>query len=357
MWEPALVRDAEAAAKGLQLQKKPRPVDRSQQQRVHNATVTAACAAGLTGDVFIGFADGEVVHLNPQAGTSRLQIVQQGSILGLSVNDRADLLVVVDNAIKNTSQLRSYNLKTKRWMGGHLLREDAPHQLTPVSADHTPTVGYWNGQSLEYLRGPDLLSESGSLQTFEDFRMALLLPITDPGSSQALGSTVVFDDCHVSFAATESSMLAGCAFPPPSNVDASSITRLPWQLGQPQIATLPLSWLPPQGRFLEIAGVTASGALGWAIIRLWSAANAIKATQQTVSDQPFLCATLITPNLVAGVQHKGVSWFRMDEYKHTLIAEDRTSLHDAVACFASIPTRELIIICREGDVVFLPFPE
>jgi len=168
---------------------------------------------------------------------------------------------------------------------------------------------------------------------------------------------VMFESDHVSLSVTARTVLtSGASDPAPfSTVDRMRV-RMPWRLGRPAIETLPLSTLPLRNRFLEVCGVTDAGALGWALLRLFSPDNCVVARQQVGGRSPYLCAAVFMPGVVAGVQAGGVSWFRMDEHRATPVGQARADLRDAVACFACTPAEELIVVCRDGGVARFSLP-
>src|SRR5262249_40990835 len=64
-WEPALVRDAEVALRGAE--KQPALAETAfRRQRTHTGELTCACGARTTGELFLGFADGVILHLCPR---------------------------------------------------------------------------------------------------------------------------------------------------------------------------------------------------------------------------------------------------------------------------------------------------
>src|SRR5262249_20010873 len=86
--------------------------------------------------------------------------------------------------------------------------------------------------------------------------------------------------------------------------------NLPWRLSSPDgVSMPPLAWSRPEGKSLEIAGVSDSGAMGWALLNLFAQEPAVLASQQVGADPPFLAATLLPSSIVAGVLPQGISCY------------------------------------------------
>src|SRR5690606_8824078 len=76
-WEAGLVRDAEVAMRQA-VQRPTRRTELSQRVRTHTGRLTAVCAARRTGDLFLGFADGEVIRFDPRRGCARVCRMHRG---------------------------------------------------------------------------------------------------------------------------------------------------------------------------------------------------------------------------------------------------------------------------------------
>jgi tetratricopeptide (TPR) repeat protein len=345
-WEPALVHDAEVALRGAARE---RPTRAGQPQRIptHAGRLTAVCAARLTGQVFLGFEDGAVVRFDPRQGSARLNMGPLGRIDTLAVDDEARLLVAVSHE-KGPYLLASHCAETSRALVRPFGEAEmlGPPGLTPVAASNGRyAVGLWDGQSLHYLTGVDLVPEA-RLAAPVDLRMALMLSV--PTSERPRLLSLLFEPDFVSFQ-------VGVV---PGPGEERMRLRMPWGVGEAlAVEALPLSWLPLRGRYLEIAGVTDSGALGWALLRLFGSDAEVLGNHQTSSELLYRAVALVRPGVVAGVQARGVMRFFADEIRLQARPMIRADLSDAVACFYSAPTSELLVIADQGDVVRVPLAE
>jgi hypothetical protein len=349
-WEPALVRDAQVALRAARAQAGPSRASQVRRVRTHVGRLTAVCAARLTGQVFLGFEDGAVVRFDPRQGSTRLHAGQTGRIDALSVDDEGRLLVVGSRVGALEQRLTGVRLEDGR-VGPERLAGPGmvgPARLTPVAASNgRHAVGVWDGEVLSYLTGLDLVPEDELPATVE-LQMALLLSVATAERPRIF--SLLFEPDSVSLQVTPGG--------PSSASEERMRLQLPWRLhGVENLEVLPLSWLPLRGRYLEIAGVTASGALGWAILRLFGSDAAVLGNQQTASEPAFKAVALVRPGVMAGVQAGGVVRYVVDEQRLQARPVIRADLADAVACFCNPAANELLVVADQGDVVRLPFPE
>jgi tetratricopeptide (TPR) repeat protein len=343
-WEPGLVRDAEVALRGA-ARDRPAGSGACRRLRAHAGRVTAVCAARLPGQMFLGFEDGTVVRFDPRQGSSRYDFT--GRIDAVSTDDEGRLLVVVSHEMNSDRYLlQTYRFvdqrRTRAWVAAEEVL--APPRLTPVAGTRCfSLVGLWDGQALRFLTGTDLVPEA-RVPGPAELRMALLLP-GQSGERLRL-CALLFEPDGVALVVV--------------GREGLTHTRLglPWCLGEPAGAeALPLSWLPPRGRYLEVAGLTHTGAVGWAVLRLFGDDAAVLSSQQTASEPPFRAVALLRPGLVAGVQARGVQRFFVDEQRLQPRPLLRADLANAVACCYSPATGELLVATEEGDVVRVPLAE
>jgi tetratricopeptide (TPR) repeat protein len=349
-WGPTLVRDAEVALRHAARGASPARASQARRVRTHNARLTAVCAARQTGQLFLGFEDGAIVRFDLRQGSSRVDVGQTGRIDALSADDEGRLLVAVSRT--GTSDYRVSSCRLEDGGKGYGLLSGttviAPPFLTPVAASNGRyAVGMWTGESLKYMTGADLMAEA-SLPAPVELRMALLLSV--PSTDRPRLFSLFFEPDSVSFVVTPNPV-------GPAASEERMRLRLPWGLCETDGALgLPLSWLPLRGRYLEMAGVTATGALGWTILRLFGNDAAVLGKQQTASEPPCRAVTLVRPGVVVGVQAHGVVRYLVDELRLQARPPLAADLADAVACFSSAPTSELLVVGEGGDVVRVPFP-
>jgi hypothetical protein len=59
---------------------------------------------------------------------------------------------------------------------------------------------------------------------------------------------------------------------------------------------------------------------------------------------------------LAGVHAAGIHWYRRSSHQFVLKGRTGLDLRDAVACFASPLTNELLIVCQHGDPIRVSIP-
>jgi hypothetical protein len=220
--------------------------------------------------------------------------------------------------------------------------------LTPIcSAGGRLVVGLWDGHWLEYLGVPDFAPDLAQRMP-GDFAAALVLDDGTPRAPRA--STAVFETGSVSFILDEQRALpveSGASDP-----DSWVTVALPCAMRPPAAPGLPwLSWRYFPRRLLEFIYVNTEERLCWAQMKLFEKDARLLDSSRTREDIRFVAGAFLANALLAGVHRAGVEWYRRAGCKFVPAASTRLDLHDAVACFASPLTRELLVVCREGDPI------
>lgn len=343
-WEPSLVRDAEAALRGLPPAESTRRAAR--RQKTHHAEVTAAAAARETGDLFLGFADGALVELRPRSGEMMVGRTSPAAVAALGCDAAGGLVVLVREEEDGAFSLSSY--RPDRGVVASFPLGPRRGQLTPSPSNVAHcggerVVALWDGESLEYRAG-DRLSPAGGGKAPPEVLTAVLLNQQNPITTRA---------SIVAFGVDGFAPMSWRSLP-----DRAALTPLPWVAATPGLPGLPwLAWLQVQRTLLEVVVVTREGQLGWAALQVFTRDAGVQEAARSQQQARYLAATILPTGLVAGLHRGGVSWFRPGRDRLRLVAETDAGLHDAVACFGSPETGELLVVCRRGDLVRVPLPE
>jgi hypothetical protein len=220
-------------------------------------------------------------------------------------------------------------------------QRQTPQLSNVAEAGGEPFLAFWDGETLEYRCGRTLIpihsvSEVTGVQA--------LVALNQQKPLKAGGWVVVFGD-----------RIYCCL---ESEGFTSRPAVLPWTEIVPGLTGIP--WLARQRSaeetLLEVVAVTGDGRLCWASLRLF---NDCRVEASCRADVPprFLTGTILASGLVAGVHRGGVSWYRTGRERLRLVAQTQGEFGDAVACFGIPATNELLVVCREGDVVRVPVPE
>jgi hypothetical protein len=341
VWPAELVRDAAFALRA-------RPREASSKHEVsrvvtHRGKVTAACAAGETGDLFLGFEDATLVHFNPRSGAVALRRTG-GAIGALAVDAGARALVFVQLG-RAGEELVSYQALGAGYVQHtwrRMTQGAALARLTPIARGRDGlSVGLWDGEELTELGVPDLLPV-GRVKSGPSFQAALLPD--GLGAAKSPAELVIFEEGRVLLGREEEPGLASLGLYPFS---PAAVTRG----GQPL-----LSWLAPTGTQFEVAFTEAGGVLHWLSLRFFTTDPGVLAHHRMHGGTHYLCTTLLRPGRLAGVHAGGVAWLSGGERGFLFHARTEVELDDAVACFASPPTNELLVVTARGDVVRVPAP-
>ena len=357
-WGPALVRDADVALAGL-----PRAPQGQGRDvvlvKTHSGVVTAACAAQETGEVFLGFEDGVLAHFNPRHGAVTTWQPNRGEVVALAVDRGARVLVVVRQQGAHGFEVASFQALGasytlhNRWA----LEAAVAPRLTPLAC-LTPLafgnagcmMGVWDGRDLMFVSVPDLVT----VDRMKSPTAAAALILDGWRQDNLAASTVVFKDDPLSYS---------LEMPAISSANRGEAEERPC-LPLPSFAATPLrqggsplfSWLLLRRTHLELAYPDPAGVLHWLCLRVLTDNPAVVCHHQTGASYRYRCAALLQPGRAAGVHRDGVSWLSCGERGFLFRAETQAGLADAVACFASPLTKELLVVSAGGDILRAPAP-
>jgi tetratricopeptide (TPR) repeat protein len=350
-WPAALVRDADAALRGP-----PRP-RKAAVTRIPTrpGRVSAVAAAAETGVLYLGFASGDVVCFDLRTGAQVVLPHGPGAVTALATDSSGRRVLVVRARDEEMGHLSGHTVQAGAVQPGAwrplLLEGEA--RLTPIHDDGEGLVGLWNGATLRLLSGPDFLPivDVSALLEFDlsDFRAGFLLP--SPGRCRlalvAGGRLALF---AVKF-------VRETGFGQPVCVPCGDV-EMPWRPGMPAGCSLeapPLSWGLTGPRVLELAGASPEGLLFWSAAHLSTAGQVGDCESAFSGDDHYRAAALLGPGAVAGVTRSAVHWLRGGA-RLRVRGTSSAELGDAVACFASPTTAELLVVGATGDVVRVPLP-
>jgi hypothetical protein len=312
------------------------------------------CAAPQTGDLYLGFAGGAVVCFQARTGRVTQFPSYPWPVVALATDATGQEVVILRGTGGEAAHLRGYRDWDSQPVAGgwRTVAVEGTPQLTPVATHEGESVlGLWDGARLSLLGGPELTPQGRVEPDFPaaEFTGALVLAA---GAALDRLSTVLFDGGGVWFA--DHTGLAG----QPAGHHPLVRVDLGWAPGRdPDGVTVPLSWAVPRLPRLEVAGLGRDGDLCWSALDLFG--PPVQGAERRFNSDvglPYRAAALLGPGRVAGVTATQVRWLRCGPTRFTLWATTRADLADAVACFHSPQTGELLVVCRDGDVVRVPVP-
>ncbi len=160
-WEPAVVRDADVALRGLTRPESVRITP--QRMRTHAARVTSACAASESGDVFLGFEDGVLARFDPKKGISTTWQSSGDRVVAMATDARGRVLVILEQRNEGENRYRAASCAVDGTnyspRNRFLFATSAVPSFTPVAnSNGNLAVALCDGQQMIVFSLPDLLS-------------------------------------------------------------------------------------------------------------------------------------------------------------------------------------------------------
>jgi tetratricopeptide (TPR) repeat protein len=363
-WPAALVRDA-GVALGRAVRGRAGPGVRHGAARVRTVegSVTAVCAAGRSGDLFLGFADGTVVWFQPRTGAQVRLKTYPWPVVSLATDPEGLHLLVVNDP-PGAAQLTHYAVRGGALLVGTSRAPSAPDPgpalLSPVvTGGGEPAALLWDGARLTLLSGADFLPVGTVAAPFDPPDVVAPLLLSGPGGAHVALVLTREDPSSLWF--TDPS-----AFDVPGAKGRGAVATPRWQ-------ALALGWHPEAapgsslgspvvgwhdlGGSQLLAGVGDAGVLHWSVLAVPGRGPARVVARNThFAEGGYRAAALLPSGRVAGVSRSGVCWLRGGTRPPTVYAVTRADLGDAVACAFSPGTGELLVVCAGGDVVRVPAP-
>jgi tetratricopeptide (TPR) repeat protein len=383
-WSPPVVSDAAFAVKN-EARRSASPKSKttiSVKALYHgtNPVVTATCWASETGEVFVGFATGEVVCYQPSTG--QVTPVPVGPCLGnvttdgdrlrgklfsgepvtcLATNPKAQLLVGLS---KQRGEDAARIMSFVRKGNGFELRETRSFSvagrpwLSPVVTHNGHHVAMCDGQVIQLLSGASLVP-LGHIEIFSkehecydvSLEAGVLLPRPDNVGLLLLGGR------HGGFACPIKDFQD-------SGKRHRHFIRLGWTPSTPQGSSLDspvLASLQARMGEVELAGITTEGCLYWSWLHLEDDGKYQMRTICTRWPQHngYLAAAIVKSDLVVGVRKDRIEWLRCSwpgarTGEFSKRAETQIVFPTPVACYPHYKSQELILISSEGTIARVP---
>ena len=219
----------------------------------------------------------------------------------------------------------------------------------PVTAGDVRMAGLWDGRALALLSGPDLVPVGRVESPFppDFFRGALVL---DPAGAARPPLCVLFDE--------ETAWLVWPPLPGGAPEAVPVRFRSGWRPGLADGSALahpPLAHWRSDASKLDLVEVDEAGTLRWSVLMVSTFQPTPGALAYSTA-QRYRAATFVGPERVAAARSGGVDWLRRGEGRLLLTSTTAANLADAVACFYSPLTRELLTATAGGDVVRVAAP-
>jgi len=351
VWDTPLVSDAQFAIK----QFRPsiaRPLPIAATTICVNAeipVVRSVAYASTSGEVFLGFASGEVACCNLTSGEVSYVTWQPGEVFSLAVSPEGNRVVLL-SAHADSTVIASYLRE-----GDYRLAELRPlehaegaegYWLCPTLHEnqHAFTI-LWDAvrQRFEMLFGIRLLNagffgDNGGILHGDNAFLTALIPPYDTETLLAFNGRGMRGIMVVD----ASQIRIPCPFP--ARTQRGS-------LAHPQVSLL--------GRGpnrVELAGIGEGGTLTWLDVEFFPAEKNASAVSSHSTKGPFAAVACVRAGLVAAVGADAVVWFRASESGIREQTRQAIAIPNAVACYPLQRSGELAIVGADGTITRLRQP-
>jgi hypothetical protein len=321
-------------------------------ERLRDGEVTAAVQAPDTGDLFVGFKDGAVVHFVPAEVRSQTILPATGhAALGLATDAVGQWLAVLSEGDLSSpvEGVRPYALelatrRSKNWLGQARSQwwqdSDSLLGLLPLveTGPADPRVGVNTTNGVGWHSLPDLIPEvEAASSSPQPPTTHLRLHLPDPTT----GTTLTFQGGSVSWSGAK-----------------AHIGWMPEPAPETKLFTPPLAWLVATPLHVELAGLFDKATLYFTEVerqpdRLWSR------TIPFVAPGGFRAVAIWRPGQVVGVTSTNrVLWLRArgTRFEEWAPPTDLNLPARAAGCFPSRRTNEVLVLLEDATLVRVPVP-
>jgi tetratricopeptide (TPR) repeat protein len=359
VWSAPQVRDAQAAAGVKPLVKK---ADASCTfVRLHAGLVRSVCHAPASGDLFVGFESGELVHYHPTTGNVELMYKDHGPVTSLAATQSGSYVIALSQRGQGSGCLSTFS-RSVGYRMAHYRVLKTPHYawLCPeIGSDSMVSV--WDGACFRYHRLPDLLTVS------VERNATVPVERNEPADgNQAVAGLAWPRPLSTSVVAFLPSELR--FFPSPGAAPLEHALgwtpAVPYDGEQPfdpeqtqeadlfQLGNAVLAWRIQEPEILEVAGLNVYGNIHVTTINVKDPLTLRVSTESWQQHDRYRAVAWVRPGLLAGVTESGIDWIRVPKGK--LQGRTWAALPRALACFHNQNGRELLVVCGNGTLARVP---
>jgi tetratricopeptide (TPR) repeat protein len=363
VWAPDLVDDADHAMKlALSRQSERRAHSKSDSSvsirvdsrriEIDGGTVSAACHAASTGEIFLGFENGQVHRFSVGGGVVSCLSEERMPISSMAVDPEGRTLVLLVGegaGPRRFVHLSQPSVASTGWRRGiRMIDGPGDFWLTPVMFDGSIlAVGIWNGVEMVLMGGiEDFSPWTRLLMPFlkTDPPAAILIPPAD-GKPPTPRAVLVHDGPDI------------CQVESMGNMVRRRL--LGWRPTLPEGHSLrasPMSSLQVEPEQFELAGLDREGVIYWSSLKVNDTELIRTHKNESIGETVYQAATLVRAGFVAGVTKGRIDWMRCRPQAFAPVASTPIVIHDPIACFPAQRTEELVVVCRNGTLVCVPIP-
>lgn len=336
-WPPELASDAQFAVKAETRRQRSAPGGGASQGvvntvRIAEGTVSAACFAPASGELFVGFDNGRIVRFHPLRGT--LEVRNGGRpVVALSCDRGGRLLSVLH---RNPDGRHDGVFYQRRAEGGYLRGQthfaDTRASGTAITGEGAELLLAMNESMVLQVYASDLLQPMIGLR----LPMGALAGVRFLRAGPELALIGVNDrDLHIR----------------PVGRDVTGEWQsmaLHWQ-PRGMLPGAEFSLLEVAARAFEIAGRNEHGSVYWTGFELAPGAKLQRRETRVVAARgEFQCATMAGPGRIAALSPTGVSWFNKEGEAFKLVARTKLNTPRGIHLEHLPETGELLVLNADG---------
>jgi tetratricopeptide (TPR) repeat protein len=356
LWPAPLVSDADFALTAA-IDRRPEEsvvrhgVPSGHSLQVGRGSVTAACQASGSGEIFLGFDNGLICAFRPE----REQVVElpkhHGTVIALSVDVHGQTLAALYESPRGLrlccfwrSPDGSYRSRPEIALGSA-----QRHWLTPIlSVGVERLVGVSAGNGLFIFDAASGLPREERLRIADDESAppAAGILLAAGAASERPGSPVMVlthdhSDWMVLDPSNDRLYPTGCRW-------------VPAESGPHSLRIVPVSWRYARPA-LEMVGVDSSGGVHAAEFSVDPSSGDLRAARVTTTDGGYLGAAHAGKNAVVAISRTSIDWLGFHGDRFRLLEIEECSLPSAVACFAT-HSQDALVVCSRGLLIRVPLP-
>ncbi len=356
LWPMAVVSDAEFAATKEQKRSRagaavPAREPRIMRVQIGRGIVTAVCQAKMTGELYLGFAGGEIFAYRAE-GNQLVKVGEgAGVVTGLAVDPTGQTLVTLRQFDREAvvSSFRKHPDGSFRHRPDVHLTAAPQCWLTPVlPLGVERLVGLSDGRDLQIIdvaSGVHWQDRPISVSRSTGPWSGLLLPADRDRPAPHGRLTILTHDGARWIVVDE-------------NGELLHVTSYEWQPVLPASSSLhsvPVCWhiVPP---FIELVGLDVNGAVHGARFHSEQGTIELVSTQVATTPGGYLAAARSVGHTVVAVSRIQIDWLDRAADRFHVTAKLAEGFPTAVACFPYPKARETLVVCTDGVIAHVAPP-
>ncbi len=354
LWPAELVADADfAVANALDRRHVETIVHRAAPSghslQIGRGSVTAACQAAVSGEIFLGFENGLVCIFRPESEQVIEVPTNLGTVVAISVDAQGQTLATLHESHRGL-KLCCFGRRpdgSYRSRPEIAIRGGQRHWLTPILPMGVERLlGASDGSELVVFDSASGLARERLRISHDESTMPSAGVLLAAGARRkpSTGVTVLTHD------QTQWVLLD----PSDDRLYPTGCRWLPAETGAHALKSVPLS-CRQAAPLLELVGVDGNGAVHAAEFHVDEESVELLVCRLATTEGGYVGAAHSGTSTVVAVSRAGIDWLSFHGDRFRLSQREECSLPSAVACFAT-HTRDALVVCSRGLLIRVPPP-